>query len=112
MKRSIPTIVSLVIIIAIGIAVFWNMRKAPPEGGAPIVATSTPSGSTPTIPAVTVVVDNLEIPWDIAFLPSAAGASAKEVGDMLVTERPGSLIRIARDGSRKEIPIVGVKRGG
>src|SRR3989344_4118983 len=61
MKRSSPTIVSLVIIIAIGIAVFWNMRKAPPEGGAPIVATSTPSGSTPTIPAVTVVVDNLEI---------------------------------------------------
>jgi glucose/arabinose dehydrogenase len=47
---------------------------------------------------VVTVVDGLEHPWSIAFLPS---------GDMLVTERPGRL-RIVRDGSLLEDAVPGV----
>jgi len=35
-----------------------------------------------------VVADNLQIPWEIAFLPN---------GDLLVTERPGTLKRIGKE---------------
>lgn len=47
----------------------------------PTTSTSTPI----TAPATTVIVENLEIPWDIAFLPDAT---------MLVTERPGRVLHI------------------
>lgn len=36
-----------------------------------------------------IVVDNLQIPWEIVFLPD---------GDLLVTERPGTLKRIGKEG--------------
>lgn len=47
---------------------------------------------------VVTVVDGLEVPWSIAFLPG---------GDMLVTERPGRL-RIVRDGALLPDPVAGV----
>jgi len=48
-----------------------------------------------------VVAENLSIPWEIAFLPD---------GDLLVTERPGTLKRIGRDG--RVFEIAGVARIG
>jgi glucose/arabinose dehydrogenase len=47
---------------------------------------------------VVTVVNGLEIPWCIAFLPG---------GDMLVTERPGRL-RIVRNGKLLPDPVPGV----
>jgi aldose sugar dehydrogenase len=47
---------------------------------------------------VVPVVQGLEHPWSIAFLPD---------GDMLVTERPGRL-RIVRDGALLPDPVAGV----
>jgi len=47
---------------------------------------------------VETVVDGLENPWSIAFLPG---------GDMLVTEKPGRL-RIVRDGTLLPDPVSGV----
>jgi len=47
---------------------------------------------------VVPVVDGLETPWSIAFLPG---------GDMLVTERPGRL-RVVRDGRLLADPVEGV----
>lgn len=47
---------------------------------------------------VVTVVDGLENPWSIAWLPD---------GDMLVTERPGRL-RIVRDGALLAAPVTGV----
>jgi glucose/arabinose dehydrogenase len=45
---------------------------------------------------VDTVVDRLEVPWSIAFLPG---------GDFLVTERPGRL-RLVRDGKLVESPVL------
>jgi glucose/arabinose dehydrogenase len=47
-----------------------------------------------------VVASSLEIPWDIVFLPD---------GDFLVTERPGYLTRISKNGVKKTISVPGVK---
>ncbi|OGE83167.1 MAG: hypothetical protein A2846_03760 [Candidatus Doudnabacteria bacterium RIFCSPHIGHO2_01_FULL_49_9] len=57
------------------------------------------------VPAETVkvIAENLEIPWDMAFLPG---------GEILVTERPGRLSRLAADGSLTAIPIDGIKKTG
>ena len=41
-----------------------------------------------------VVATDLEIPWDIAFLPN---------DDMLVTERAGKLLRVTQEGKKKTI---------
>jgi glucose/arabinose dehydrogenase len=46
---------------------------------------------------VVTVVDGLEVPWSMAFLPG---------GDMLVTERPGRL-RIVRNGMLVAEPVAG-----
>ena len=48
-----------------------------------------------------VIVQDLDIPWEVAFLPS---------GEMLVTERPGNLVQISKDKSG--IVVQGVKQVG
>lgn len=71
---------------------------APAVGGAIIVISgffflrrdmsrgqNTAGGATP--PNTTVIAKHLSVPWEIAFLPD---------GDMLVTERPGTLRRIGK----------------
>lgn len=52
----------------------------------------------------TVVAENLDVPWDIEFLPN---------GDMLVTERSGTLLKIeTENGSATEYMIEGVEHRG
>jgi glucose/arabinose dehydrogenase len=60
-------------------------------------AKASSSATNPDFQAVTVV-DNLEHPWGIAWLPD---------GDLLLTERPGR-VRIVRDGVLDPTPIPGV----
>jgi glucose/arabinose dehydrogenase len=50
---------------------------------------------------VEVVATGLRIPWEIAFLPD---------GDLLVTERPGTLVRIGAEG--KTYAVEGVRHVG
>ena len=62
------------------------------------------AGSSAPPSDVEVVADNLRVPWDIAFLPS---------GDMLVTERPGTLLRIGVDKQRHAVEgVLHVGEGG
>lgn len=49
-----------------------------------------------------IVVQDLDIPWELTFLPD---------GSILVSERPGNLVRLKRD-SKEEITIVGVAHRG
>lgn len=49
---------------------------------------------------VEVIVENLNIPWEVGFLPG---------GELLVTERPGTLLLIK---NRQKIPIEGVEHIG
>ncbi|MEX2471393.1 MAG: PQQ-dependent sugar dehydrogenase [Gemmatimonadota bacterium] len=64
---------------------------------APLAAQDTHQGAAHDFRVVTVV-DGLDTPWSMAFLPG---------GDMLVTERPGRL-RIVRDGRLLPSPVGGV----
>lgn len=50
---------------------------------------------------IEIIAENLNIPWEIAFLPS---------GELLVTERPGQLLKIGADHT--PIPINGVAHVG
>ena len=64
----------------------------------------TPIETSEDIPDVEVILENLTIPWDIAFLPN---------GEMLVTEREGKLIKFNSDTSEiTEIKISNVKHSG
>jgi glucose/arabinose dehydrogenase len=68
-----------------------------------LVTAATATGQAPTYQSesgpyrVVTVVDGLQDPWSIAFLPS---------GEMLVTEKPGRL-RIVRNGVLQPEPIAG-----
>lgn len=44
-----------------------------------------------------VVAEGLRVPWEIAFLPASPAGGPN--GDMLVTERPGTLRKIGKDGT-------------
>ncbi|MBI5155952.1 PQQ-dependent sugar dehydrogenase [Candidatus Peregrinibacteria bacterium] len=59
------------------------------------------SSSVATTQTTEVVAANLQIPWDVAFLPS---------GDMLVTQRGGTLLRIG--SGQKQYTIDGVRHIG
>ncbi len=50
---------------------------------------------------ITVIAEGLDVPWGVAFLPG---------GDILVTERPGRLLRIGAD--QNEYVIAGVRHRG
>jgi len=55
---------------------------------------------------IEVIAQNLNIPWEIVFLPARSG----EASEMLVTERPGNLLKIG--ASKETIKIEGVAHIG
>ncbi len=73
--------------------------------GAGCLSVASPAPPQPSPPSnvstatVEVVARKLHIPWDVAFLPN---------GDLLVTERIGTLLRLTREG--KKTMLVGVPK--
>ncbi len=62
-----------------------------------------PAGTVPV--RAETVVEGLEVPWSLAFLPPSAEGRA---GDVLVTERPGRL-RLVRDGALVPQPLATIE---
>lgn len=101
--RYIAILVLLVVFLG---SAYWFATKDAPPGGAteqPVETATSTTPNAPEISAVSIIAQDLEIPWDIAFLPE---------GGMLVTERTGHVIFIAQNGEKKEIPVDGVSKNG
>lgn len=100
---------ALVVLLGIGSYVYSNSRS---QSLSPTSPSSGPIDikdgiKTPEIkeaderPDIEVVAQNLEIPWEVAFIPN---------GELLVTERPGRLLKIGQD--RIIIEVSGVRHIG
>ncbi len=85
--------------LVLGLAAHWLVRNV-------VFGPSLPSGAEMGAgaaalgPALEDVATGLEAPWELAFLPD---------GDLLVTERPGRLVRLSPEGARRwttEVPGV------
>lgn len=81
-------LITILIIIPVGFYVYKNQTKP-----TTIISTPTPKiDVNKNVPRVSTVTENLEVPWALAFLPD---------GSMLVTERPGRVRLIDKEGTLK-----------
>lgn len=94
-------LISLVVLIALGLLIYLNREFLISQVFRP-TGTSITEGeiNTEALPPE-VVAEDLEIPWELVFLPD---------GEMLVTERPGRLILIGDD--KQAIEVSGVAHRG
>jgi len=110
MKKSL-IITSSIIIFAIGVG-FYFYEKNKLQSPSPTSPTTgvldieeglktSDTGVTLDLPRLEIVTENIEIPWEVAFLPS---------GEILVTERPGRLLKIGKD--KTIIQVSGVRHVG
>lgn len=113
MKRVWLSIAALIVVVGAG--VYWWRDIFVRQAFAPTQQIAQPGATVPPVsplgsPAaiaensllsVETVAQDLEIPWEVAWLPT---------GEMLVTERPGRLLKIGTDKS--VIAIAGVAHVG
>jgi len=95
-KHIIIILIFLISTIGIGLYInrdyfqsrFFAPRSSSVEKGISVQELQSNEVDTQDVPNIEIVAENLSIPWDIAFLPD---------GGMLVTERPGTLLKIDTD---------------
>src|SRR5687767_14664764 len=107
-----PTVATLTLAAAIAGCAHSHSATTPAPAATAAVAAPTAAVAAPAVQRsalhdfkVVTVVDGLENPWSVAFIPG---------GDMLVTERPGRL-RIVRNGQLLPEPVQGlpaIRAGG
>ncbi len=112
MKKIIFILILIAIVGFIGTYFFgnkiqsWLFRSQIPTGeiGANLASLNQSTNSDshqPAEPMVETIAENLRVPWAMAWLPS---------GEILVTQRPGQLVKISPD--RQIIEIQGVRAIG
>ena len=107
-KGRVLLIFVLIALVAVGFYFYRGTRSQSPSPTSPTTGSleveegiSSPETGKDEQPDIEVVAENLEIPWEVAFLPS---------GELLVTERPGRLLKIGQD--KKVFQISGVRHIG
>lgn len=109
MNKTTKIVLIVVAALALIALAVWTNRDSllpfafkPTETALPNIETPVPPAPSEDNPAEQVVAENLKVPWEIAFLPD---------GQLLVTERPGNLVRVSPD--RKTLTtIAGVAHVG
>lgn len=99
MKRLIIAGVSLLLIAAC-VFIWWQRVQTPSGEPRYVIEEDTARLVDSTVARATVVAENLQVPWELLFLPD---------GRLLVTERPGTLL-LLDSGTR--IPVPGVVETG
>lgn len=94
----------IIILLAGGLIYIFQKADEPGESNSP----QDEEQNTAEQESIQIVAENLKIPWAVAF-PPASPAGGPD-GDILVTERPGNLLKIGRD--RSVIKIEGVRHIG
>jgi len=93
----------LVSVIVLGVVVFLFVQRSEPFVDEEASETAQQDIVSDEVSNVEIVAENLEIPWDITFLPS---------GVMLVTERSGSLVFLDGNGKKERVSIPDVLHEG
>lgn len=100
-RRLIMSLAVLFLLILVGgLVVYTDKKDEQQEQSLPVSSPKPTSQTTTDAPQTEVIAENLNVPWDLAFLPS---------GDILFTERGGNIKHFSLT-SDKHIKVIGTIR--
>lgn len=99
-NKKIITVIAIVVLIGAFIFGYFYYQSRQPELGKSTKRIEKQFPLTQPAEKVEIIVENLNIPWEVTFLPN---------GEILVTERPGTLLAIK---NKQKVSIEGVEHVG